>query len=500
MHEPIPELIKLKAYQRETTREKCANSGRAKRIKWSCGNRYNLARVVVREHLISNGFLRNYKNWVYHGESFIPLHGSQEKESVLDSDIRDDMVGMVREAIGIPYVEAGVNSDEQDAHNLGSGPNEETKAYFKLLESAQTELYPGCKNFTALSFLVRLLHTKVLGHLTDDSSFVFNFIFYALHYWWLFKPPLQTRPRTISEVLSNKKSRMDNLNASPSQLSSHAHLLQPPSQPLTSPLQDTHSTLRNSLQFWNKMSVYLQTRRQDNPEVKEIMTEYNRQVELLSEDERTIEARDRIFHSIVGKDNHGYCRTYGGGVPWSSVYKKNSGPSQTINPSSMAEIEQRIEARLIERFTSQFEKLQYHMVEYMESRGSEARQFPDAASGHRTVRDQSIGGDTPTLERGHRTPTHSPGPVEQFGQEVYLQTSRIPKYDVGEGLLISSDPDIQIDGERLGEGYCKVYVGKAIMPHVLLERPRPGVDTVGDALGRYVAWNFCDVGDRERDG
>lgn len=76
----------------------------------------------------------------------------------------------------------------------------------------------------------------------------------------------------------------------------------------------------------------------------------------------------------MGKDNHGYCRTYGGGVPQSSVYKKDSGPSQTINPSSMAEIEQRIEARLIERFTSQFEKLQYHMFEYMESRGSEARQ------------------------------------------------------------------------------------------------------------------------------
>ncbi|KAG5561987.1 hypothetical protein RHGRI_004877 [Rhododendron griersonianum] len=39
--------------------------------------------------------------------------------------------------------------------------------------------------------------------------------------------------------------------------------------------------------------------------------------------------------------------------------------------------------------------------------------FPDATSGHRTVRDHSIGGDTPTLERGHRTPTRSPGPVEQ---------------------------------------------------------------------------------------
>ncbi|KAI8534133.1 hypothetical protein RHMOL_Rhmol10G0065000 [Rhododendron molle] len=133
----------------------------------------------------------------------------------------------------------------------------------------------------------------------------------------------------------------------------------------------------------DKMSVYLQTRKQDNPEVKEMM----------------------IIMAIVG--------TYGGGVRRSSVYKKDSGPSQTINPSSMAEIEQRIEARLTERFTSQFEKLQYHMFEYMESRGSEAIQFPDTTSGHRAVRDQSIGGDTSTLERGHRTPTRSPGPIEQ---------------------------------------------------------------------------------------
>ncbi|KAI8569421.1 hypothetical protein RHMOL_Rhmol02G0277800 [Rhododendron molle] len=124
----------------------------------------------------------------------------------------------------------------------------------------------------------------------------------------------------------------------------------------------------------DKMSIYLKTRTQENPEVKEIVAEYNRQVELLSEDERTIEARDRIFHSIVGKDNHGYCRTYGGGVPHSSVYKKDSGPSQTINPSSMAEIEQRIEARLTERFTTQFEQLQSQMFGYMESSGSEARQ------------------------------------------------------------------------------------------------------------------------------
>ncbi|KAH7861260.1 hypothetical protein Vadar_023898 [Vaccinium darrowii] len=87
----------------------------------------------------------------------------------------------------------------------------------------------------------------------------------------------------------------------------------------------------------DKMGVHLKTQRQDDLDVIEI-------VDLLSEDERTIEARDRIFHSIVGEDDHGYCRTYGGGVRHSSVYKKDPRPSQINNPLPMAEMEQQVVA------------------------------------------------------------------------------------------------------------------------------------------------------------
>ncbi|XP_028107546.1 uncharacterized protein LOC114306497 [Camellia sinensis] len=49
------------------------------------------------------------------------------------------------------------------------GPNVETENYFKLLENAQSELYPGCQKFTSLTFIVRLLHMKVLNQWSDTS-------------------------------------------------------------------------------------------------------------------------------------------------------------------------------------------------------------------------------------------------------------------------------------------------------------------------------------------
>ncbi|KAF7119935.1 hypothetical protein RHSIM_Rhsim04G0237900 [Rhododendron simsii] len=65
----------------------------------------------------------------------------------------------------------------------------------------------------------------------------------------------------------------------------------------------------------------------------------------------------------------------------------------------MAEIEQRIESCLSQRFKAQFELLKAQMFENMDSRGLEAyRQVLDAESGHRTMR-KSVGEDNPPLEQ-----------------------------------------------------------------------------------------------------
>ena len=42
-----------------------------------------------------------------------------------------------------------------------------------MLEDAQNELYPGCQKFTSLSFIVRVLHIKVLNQCTDKCIDMF---------------------------------------------------------------------------------------------------------------------------------------------------------------------------------------------------------------------------------------------------------------------------------------------------------------------------------------
>ncbi|GAA0186187.1 hypothetical protein LIER_33475 [Lithospermum erythrorhizon] len=49
------------------------------------------------------------------------------------------------------------------------GPNDDTKKFFRLMEEAEVELYPGCKNFSKLLFIVRLLQEKVINGWTDKS-------------------------------------------------------------------------------------------------------------------------------------------------------------------------------------------------------------------------------------------------------------------------------------------------------------------------------------------
>ena len=121
-----------------------------------------MSRNDIFSHCILNGSLRGYKNWIYHGESYIPLNEPQDEDHLIEIEARDEMVDMVQEAMGIGYSR---QNNDNPIHppmfeNL-SGANEVTQTFFKLLEDAKCELYVGCENFTKLSFVFWFLVLNV---------------------------------------------------------------------------------------------------------------------------------------------------------------------------------------------------------------------------------------------------------------------------------------------------------------------------------------------------
>ncbi|THG04772.1 hypothetical protein TEA_029600 [Camellia sinensis var. sinensis] len=75
---------------------------------------------------------------------------------------------------------------------------------------------------------------------------------------------------------------------------------------------------------------------------KEVQDEYNEQISMIDEPFKTEEVQDKIFHNLVGKDGHGYCKTYEIVVPRSAVYKKDISPLQTSSSSTVKEITQQL--------------------------------------------------------------------------------------------------------------------------------------------------------------
>ncbi|KAK4853976.1 hypothetical protein QYF36_017188 [Acer negundo] len=161
-----------------------ANSidGRIKCPYKNCNNAFRCDKDIVKEHMICDGLnIRYFSNiWIYHGE----LDSTQARLNNEQPVQVDDMHRMLRNAFGV-LDDGGGEFDSVDLSgggddNNGSGdenidggnkenPNDDAETFYKLLKDAEQELYPGCKKFTKLSFIVRLFHIKCLYGLSDKS-------------------------------------------------------------------------------------------------------------------------------------------------------------------------------------------------------------------------------------------------------------------------------------------------------------------------------------------
>nr|CAD1824779.1 unnamed protein product [Ananas comosus var. bracteatus] len=125
-----------------------------------CTNCFWKEEEVVYEHLLCDGFMQGYTRWIFHGEDTSQSNPTN-KANIQNEQINDEMDELLHDSFFHP--ESDFDVGDLDTNDLTTEPDEETKKFYKLVKDANQEIYPGCKKFSKLSFIVRLLQIKCLG-------------------------------------------------------------------------------------------------------------------------------------------------------------------------------------------------------------------------------------------------------------------------------------------------------------------------------------------------
>ncbi|WMV18529.1 hypothetical protein MTR67_011914 [Solanum verrucosum] len=105
-----------------------------------CMNTVFKLRIDVRGDLLKKGFWDSYKVWDLHGEVLVRVENSNtacSAEVEADDIEEDDIIEMIHDGCG--YMGNNINLFEENEE-----PNMHAANFYKLLEDAQIELYPGC--------------------------------------------------------------------------------------------------------------------------------------------------------------------------------------------------------------------------------------------------------------------------------------------------------------------------------------------------------------------
>ncbi|XP_024200193.1 uncharacterized protein LOC112203452 [Rosa chinensis] len=132
-----------------------------------CKNRESFDRRTVEQHLVVKGMWPFYMNtrWKEHGESYAEYRDKMELQNSGGADI-EGMQEFLNETFVQPTIGENVGLSSQP--HIFEGPTPEAEKFYKLLEDANKEVYPGCKKFKKLEAVVRLYQLKCLGGLSDN--------------------------------------------------------------------------------------------------------------------------------------------------------------------------------------------------------------------------------------------------------------------------------------------------------------------------------------------
>jgi len=116
--------------------------------------------------LITIGIKRYYVIWDLHGE--VAKKCDEDEHNHNYNDMIQSLPHDIVSAINVENAKEGKETS-YTTNPKYNAMNEKTSNFYKSLEDAEQELYPGCKNFSKLSFIVQLLNIKCLFGLSAKS-------------------------------------------------------------------------------------------------------------------------------------------------------------------------------------------------------------------------------------------------------------------------------------------------------------------------------------------
>ncbi|XP_057247474.1 uncharacterized protein LOC104885382 [Beta vulgaris subsp. vulgaris] len=138
-----------------------------------CNNSRHKTREEIYNDLLLNGIVRSYVRWIYHGE-YKPL--LKRSRNDLGEGSSDDIFRMIHErfSIGVSNNDVDDDLDEEQQSTEASLPKytkgtKEARIFENLMRDAHKTLYPGCDEFSKLSFILKLFQIKCMDDMTNKA-------------------------------------------------------------------------------------------------------------------------------------------------------------------------------------------------------------------------------------------------------------------------------------------------------------------------------------------
>ncbi|KAG5560753.1 hypothetical protein RHGRI_003932 [Rhododendron griersonianum] len=124
------------------------------------------------EHMYAWGVVVAYNRWVYHGEEFDQENNGHGNTNIEEESITVDAMQEILDDVRAEQF----TNDWTGSSATGHGPDMpndllgEGNKFARLMRDAEKELYPGCEKFSVLSFIMMLLHIKLINCSTIDGD------------------------------------------------------------------------------------------------------------------------------------------------------------------------------------------------------------------------------------------------------------------------------------------------------------------------------------------